>query len=99
MKSKIAGCTHHASKVIKMAGGGSVPKGVYRAKMNEDGVQQYVRKDLSEDDMRKSERLAYDQYGEKAAFQLARARGRNNAKKFLDGVDKDIAMRSRTGGK
>ena len=25
MKSKIAGCTHHASKVLKMAGGGSVP--------------------------------------------------------------------------
>jgi hypothetical protein len=55
MKSKIKGCTHHQSKVLKMAEGGSVPGKLKtmgppntkelrkRAKKNSDGSQQYVR--------------------------------------------------------
>lgn len=55
MKSKIAGCTHHTSKVLKMAGGGSVPGKLKtmgppnvkeiqkKTDKNPDGSQQYVR--------------------------------------------------------
>lgn len=48
MKSKIKGCTHHESKVIKMAGGGPVPakdRKVLKTKPTSDGGQQYVRDD------------------------------------------------------
>jgi hypothetical protein len=61
MKSKIAGCTHHASKVLKMAGGGSVPgklktmgppnvkKLQEKTKKNPDGSQAYVRGERTSD--------------------------------------------------
>ena len=56
MKSRIKGCTHHESKVLKMAEGGSVPsyqrtKGkivtdkVLKTTPTSDGGQQYVRDD------------------------------------------------------
>ena len=48
MKSKIKGCTHHESKVIKMAGGGPVPakdRKVLKTTPTSDGGQQYVRDD------------------------------------------------------
>jgi hypothetical protein len=48
MKSKIKGCTHHESKVIKMAEGGSVPakdRKVLKTTRTADGGQQYVRDD------------------------------------------------------
>jgi hypothetical protein len=45
MKSKIKGCTHHDTKVIKMAEGGSVPSKVLKTTRTSDGGQQYVRDD------------------------------------------------------
>lgn len=48
MKSRIKGCTHHVSKVLKMAEGGSVPAKrtkVLKTTPTADGGQQYVRND------------------------------------------------------
>lgn len=51
MKSKIKGCTHHETKVMKFAEGGKVEPKVLRPKKMKDGSQQWTRGDT------KSERL------------------------------------------
>ena len=81
MKSRIKGCTHHESKVMKMAGGGPVPakdRKVLKTTRTADGGQQYVRDDdykVAADAREKYHKRAYKNeiLSPKAAESLAKA--------------------------